>query len=139
MSVSIATVAPYVPGLVLRRFARVPTRVGEELERMPAAVLFTDISGFTALAERLARKGPTGSEELGGLLNAYFTPLIGEIAGHGGDVAKLAGDALIALWAVEEGGSLAEATLRAAQCGLTVQAKLNDYDVGEGVRLSSRA
>jgi class 3 adenylate cyclase/tetratricopeptide (TPR) repeat protein len=139
MSVSVATIAPYVPGLVLRRFARDPTRVGEELERLAAAVLFTDISGFTPLAERLAQRGPAGAEELSGLLNAYFAPVIERVADHGGDVAKLAGDALVATWAVPEGGSLAEAALRAAQCGLAVQAALRDYDVGEGVRLSSKA
>lgn len=38
-------------------------------EQLAAAVLFADISGFTALTERLVRTGPSGVEELTELLN----------------------------------------------------------------------
>ena len=102
-------------------------------------MLFTDISGFTALTERLARAGPGGAETLSVLLNAYFERLIALIAAHGGDVAKLAGDALVALWPAEADEPLAELTLRAAQCGLAVQQTLRDYEVAEGIRLTSKA
>jgi hypothetical protein len=56
------------------------------VERFSAAVLFADISGFTPLAERLARRGPGGAEELSALLNAYFAELMALIAEHGGGV-----------------------------------------------------
>jgi class 3 adenylate cyclase len=62
------------------------------VERLPAAVVFADISGFTPLAERLARRGPAGAEELSTLLNAYFAKLTTLIAGHGGEVITFAGD-----------------------------------------------
>ena len=123
MSEIIETLASYVPTLITRRLAIDPTRISEPAsERFPAAVLFADISGFTALTEQLARGGPAGAEELTHLLNAYFDQLIDLIAGYGGDIVKFAGDALIALWPVadEVGISAAESLLRltrqAAQC-----------------------
>src|SRR4051794_38529039 len=68
---AIETLACYVPALVLRRLAAEPAMIARQV-RVPAAVLFTDISGFTALTERLARGGPGGSETLSVLLNVYF-------------------------------------------------------------------
>ena len=94
MTLPIETIGPYLPALVLRRFAANPARIGQELERVVGVLLFTDVSGFTALTERLAARGPDGAEELSRLLNAYFSRLIGLIEAHGGDVLKLAGDAL---------------------------------------------
>ncbi|HEX8202921.1 MAG TPA: adenylate/guanylate cyclase domain-containing protein, partial [Isosphaeraceae bacterium] len=138
MTAAIETLAPYVPALVLRRLAAEPAMIARQV-RVPAAVLFTDISGFTKLTERLARGGPGGAETLSVLLNVYFEQLIARIAAHGGDVAKLAGDALIALWPAEAGETPAEMTLRAAQCGLAVHETLRDYEVAEGVCLSTKA
>ena len=108
---------------------------GEVLE---AAALFADISGFTTLTGCLAALGARGSEELSGALNAYFDRLIEDITCHGGDVVKMAGDALIALWTVPPGETLALATLRAARCGQLVQETLQDHEVVEGIRLSSK-
>ncbi|MDB5351001.1 MAG: hypothetical protein JWN86_2248 [Planctomycetota bacterium] len=139
MATSVEIIVPYVPHLVLRRLEASPGGAGAELTRLEAAVLYTDISGFTALAERLARLGAGGAEELSGLLNSYYEPLIDEISDHGGDVAKLAGDAIVAIWATEAGETLAEAALRAAQCGLAVQERWKGHEVGEGVRLSLKA
>lgn len=116
----VSDLASYVPNLIVRRLTAnpVPTTT-PSAERLATAVLFADISGFTALTERLARRGPSGTEELTQLLNAYFGHLIEVVANHGGDVFKFAGDGLLALWPADEG--LPMATLRAVQCGLAVQ------------------
>ncbi|MEW5957938.1 MAG: AAA family ATPase [Chloroflexota bacterium] len=143
MSDLIETLASYVPALISRRLAVDPTPIHAPVsETFPAAVLFTDISGFTALTERLARQGPVGAEELSQLLNAYFSQLINLIVMHGGDVVKFAGDALLALWpAINENGRpdparLAAATRQAAHCGLLARDQLNDYPVTPEIRLS---
>ncbi len=57
-----------------------------------------DLSGFTALSERLAALGREGAEELTTLLNACFTGMIEIIEQHGGDVLKFGGDALLILF-----------------------------------------
>jgi class 3 adenylate cyclase len=93
----------YVPEFLMSRFlARQEPLDGPGMECFPAAVLFADISGFTPLADRLARRGPAG-EKLSGLLNAYFGQLIALIAAHAGEVITFAGDGLLAAWpAIDE-------------------------------------
>jgi class 3 adenylate cyclase/tetratricopeptide (TPR) repeat protein len=139
MSASVEVIAAYVPLLVRDRLERQSSGLAQqEMDRREGAILFVDISGFTILTERLAVKGTIGAEELTAALNAYFDRLIEQIAAHGGDVVKMAGDALIAVWPVVEEGTLAEATLRAATCGLVVGATLQNYEVAEGIRLTSK-
>ncbi|RUL85729.1 AAA family ATPase [Tautonia sociabilis] len=138
MAPPIETLAPYVPALVLRRFAANPRRIRQELERVLGVVLFTDISGFTALTERLADRGPDGAEELSRLLNAYFSRLIALIEAHGGDVLKLAGDALVALFRSSDEEPIRNASLHAVQCGLAIQRTLGAFPAAEGVTLTSK-
>jgi class 3 adenylate cyclase len=141
MSALLDTFASYVPALTLNRIAANPAPlVVPQHENFPAAVLFADISGFTALAEHLGKQGPAGAEELGGILNDYFGQLTALIVEHGGDVVKFAGDALLAVWPVDGGSGqdARSATLRAAQCGLVAQKELSNYQVSTGARLSMR-
>lgn len=132
--------ASYVPALVLRRLAKNPAPISEPVaEGFPAAVLFADISGFTALADRFAHRGLPGVEALSQLLNDYFGQLINLVYDHGGDVVKFAGDGLLALWSTEAlAEDLPTATLRAAQCGLAIQQALHNAQVTPDVRLSLR-
>ena len=139
----IETLASYVPALITRRLAVNPTPITTPTaETLPAAVLFADISGFTALTEHLVQKGPAGAEELTQYLNTYFGQLIDLIDAYGGDIVKFAGDALIALWpAFDAGGNydaafLPEALQQAAQCSLMIQQQLNAYEVAASLRLS---
>ena len=57
-----------------------------------------DLSGFTALSEKLAALGREGGEELTALLNRCFTGMIEIIEQYGGDVLKFGGDALLILF-----------------------------------------
>ena len=109
------------------------------MERFPAAVVFADISGFTPLAERLARRGPAGAEALSDLLNAYFAKLTALIAEHRGEVITFAGDGLLAVWPATAGNEgLASATCDAGRCGLAVQSALGGYRTLDGLRLLLR-
>jgi len=60
--------------------------------------MFSDVSGFTNLSEKLAARGKEGQELLGSVLNRYMELLVKAIGKSGGDIFKFAGDALIALW-----------------------------------------
>lgn len=112
--------ACYVPALILRRVSGDSgATMAPALERFSAAVLFTDLSGFTALTERLTSHSPAGAEELTRLLDGYFGRLVDIVTSHGGDVVKFAGDGLLALWYGEE--PLAHLARRAVQCGHEVQ------------------
>jgi class 3 adenylate cyclase len=93
--------ASSVPKLIAQRFcdhSYAPQVPREEF--IASAVLFTDISGFTALTERVAPKGSVGAAELTRNLNHYIGRLIDIIAAHGGDILMLAGDALVSIWPV---------------------------------------
>jgi class 3 adenylate cyclase len=81
------------------------------------------------------QRGAAGAEELAQMLNGYFGQLIDLITDHGGEVIDFAGDALIALWPARN-KNLAEIAHCAAQCGLAIQTKLNNYEATDGVRLA---
>ena len=127
---------PYLPEVVIEQV--VATQHAEEFRRtFGAAVFFADISGFTNLTERLTRLGAIGTERLTSVVNDYFEQLIDLVHRHGGDVAKFAGDALIALWRESDDTTLAEAGWRAAQCALDVQRQRKSFEV-DGVPLTLR-
>jgi predicted ATPase/class 3 adenylate cyclase len=140
MSAFSKTLASYVPGLIIHGLAATPISAPIS-EHFPAAVLFADISGFTALTEHLAQQGPAGAEVLTSELNTYFGRLIDLITLHNGDVIKFAGDALTAVWPVVEASdvdALSLATQQAAACALAIQAALQDYQTRDGHRLALR-
>jgi class 3 adenylate cyclase/tetratricopeptide (TPR) repeat protein len=131
--------AQYVPPQVLRRFAADPSMPLSSFEdSFPAAVLFADISGFTAMGEALAQRGPAGAEELQRMLNDYLGRAGSSVASHGGEVIRFAGDALLAAWPARE-QDLPGAVHCAGQCALEVQRTLGDIAIGPGLRLSLRA
>lgn len=130
----------YVPAIITRRLANDPRPLETPCaETHPAAVLFADISGFTALTELLARQGPAGVERVASGLNGYFGRLIAIIEAHGGDVVKFAGDALTAVWLQpEDQPGLRDAALRAVDCALAVQTHLHGYQISDGMDLLVR-
>ncbi|HEX9369482.1 MAG TPA: adenylate/guanylate cyclase domain-containing protein, partial [Roseiflexaceae bacterium] len=100
-------------------------QVGRE-QRFRAIALFADISGFTAMSEALSKAGRAGAEELTGILNGYFAPMIELIESYGGIVGKFGGDALTALFPYTT-QNRAAAARRAIQCALDMQARMPRY------------
>jgi class 3 adenylate cyclase/tetratricopeptide (TPR) repeat protein len=84
--------APYVPRLV-RAWSAEPE--APRARTLVGSLASVDISGFTALAERLSTKGKVGAEELVQRISACFDGLIDVAERHGGDVLKFRGDALL--------------------------------------------
>ena len=60
--------------------------------------MFADVSGFTALTERLSRRGRIGAEEIVDTLNRVFGPMLRISATRGGELLKFGGDALLFLF-----------------------------------------
>ncbi len=83
---------PYVPRLV-RSWDGV--RGGVDAIELDGTLVSVDLSGFTALSERLAAKGRAGAEELILLISGVYEGLIGIAGRRGGDVLKFRGDALL--------------------------------------------
>ncbi len=85
---------PYLPRIVLRRVAEAPA---EPVQLLDGTMVFADVSGFTRLSERLARRGTEGAEQLVDTINSCFTALLAEAYSNGGSLLKFGGDALL-LW-----------------------------------------
>ena len=60
-----------------------------------ATIMFADISGFTAMSERLSRRGEEGAEKITNIVGDYFTTMLDITARQGGDLLKFGGDALL--------------------------------------------
>lgn len=128
----------YVPRLICQHIGNAVVPLTDpRSEHIPAAVLFADISGFTALTEQLAQQGPVGAEMLTHILNTYFSRMIEHIIGYGGDILKFAGDAMIALWPAQS-APLEEKVWGAASCALKIQQDLCGYEPMEGKHLALR-
>ncbi len=124
------SLASYVAQAVLRRIATTPrTTHTPQGQRVPAAVLFADISGFTRLTDQLTRGEPQGVERLSALLNTYFDGLLSLVRAHGGDVAAFTGDGFIAIWETPSDATLPVALQAAAQCSLAIQRGFAHYPI----------
>lgn len=108
-------VSPYASALAARWYADEP---GAAHRRLSGSLVSADLSGFTALSERLAALGKEGAERLTATVNGAFSALIDAAAREGGDVLKFGGDALL-IWF--EGSDDA---VRAARAGARMQRSL---------------
>jgi class 3 adenylate cyclase/tetratricopeptide (TPR) repeat protein len=95
-----------------------------------ASMLSADISGFTALSEKLAGKGKAGAEEITSLINTCFTTLIDSAYSYGGEVIKFGGDALLILFRGENHER------RAADAGLLMQRALHSSPAAKRANLT---
>lgn len=130
----------YLPEFRRKLFSAWPQAVGTAGEEFGAALLFADVSGFTALTEAMSEIGPRGTEELRELLDARLGTILDIVAEQGGDVAYHAGDALWVLWPTEPGAkeTLTRAAMRAVQSALSIQAAASAPLARRGPRLSLR-
>jgi len=114
------------------------------------SMLSADISGFTALSERLSDKGKAGAEEITSLISKCFEALIEVAYEYGGEGLKFGGDALLVIFrgddhlrrvaaaAVEMQNALASSSAaKKAKLTMTVGAAEGPFDVfmvGTGTR-----
>ncbi|MBR0906607.1 AAA family ATPase [Bradyrhizobium liaoningense] len=114
----------YVPRWV--RSVLAESRLGRDewiLESGFAAILLLDIAGFVETTNQLARRGPSGAEDISNLLSLCFGPLTDIIGAHGGDVIAFVGDGILAMW--KDAATPEEASLHAARCGLALNVEMN--------------
>lgn len=113
--------AAYLGGDAARRVLSGAIRRGMA-QKIDAAILYADLRGFTALADRLA------IEPLIATLNAYFDCLGPAIERHGGQVLKFLGDGLLASFQLQAGQDampICRAVLAAADEAHAAVAELN--------------
>ncbi len=103
-------------------------------EKFNSVLLFADISGFTAMSEKLARLGREGAEEVNKVINQFFDPLIKIVYKWRGDIYRFGGDAFLAFFPERENNlSASECAIYAAKeiCGFVKRHSLTDTKVGK--------
>ena len=90
---------PYVARLALEWLREWPQQTHRQLD---GTLAFVDVSGFTALTERLAARGKAGAEEMGDYLDATFAALLDIAYEYGAGLVKWGGDATLLLFKDED-------------------------------------
>ncbi|MFZ0322640.1 MAG: adenylate/guanylate cyclase domain-containing protein [Actinomycetes bacterium] len=99
---------PYVPRLTIDWLLHHPSETTRVIE---GTVAFADLSGFTALSERLSGAGREGAEQLSDIIDTTFARLLTDVYDEGGRLLMFGGDALLLYFA---GDGHAERAARAA-------------------------
>lgn len=106
----------YVPEAVVRELIRRPELLALGGEERVATVMFSDVRGFTAVAERLP------PAELVALLNEYLTAMTDVVVDEGGTLDKYVGDLLMAEFGVPV--PLEDHAVRACRAALRMREEL---------------
>ncbi len=109
--------AQYLSPQVMQEVLRDPEQLRLGGERREMTVLFSDIRGFTSMAE------PMEPQVLVQFLNEYLTAMTDVIFAHGGTVDKYMGDAIMAFWGAPT--PQPDHALRACRAALNMQAELS--------------
>lgn len=108
---------PYLPRLLIEWERE---RGADRHRGIPGTLAFVDLSGFTTMSERLAKRGKVGAEEVTDVLNSTFARLLAVAYENGGSLLKFGGDALLLFF------TGAEHTARACHSAVGMRRKLRE-------------
>ncbi len=117
----------YLPRELVRQLVLSGKEAALEGERRILTVFFSDVKGFTSIAEKLT------PEELVAQLSEYFREVTDELMAHGATIDKFIGDAVMAFWGAPR--SMEDHAVRACVAAVAVQrriGRLNERWVQEG-------
>lgn len=123
--VSDAFATPRLAPLVARRWLAAGDAPGHR--RVTGSLLFADISGYTRVSERLARRGRVGSEEATALVDRVLRALIEAIGSRGGDILDFAGDALVALFPAADSAAEGTSAVAASSAAVAIREWFDDH------------
>jgi class 3 adenylate cyclase len=120
-----ALIRNYIPRDLARKILEAGKQI--ESERRLVTVLFADVTGFTALSEKL------DLEEVSTILNDCFTGLIATILKYEGTIDKFIGDGIMAIF----GAPLAHENdpERAIRCALDMLADIERFNTNSPIKL----
>ena len=114
------TLASFVPQQLVDRLASHPEAAIEPQE-VEVTVLFSDIRGFSTIAERLEAR------DVAAVVGRHLSAMAEVVTAHGGTIDKFQGDAVMAVFGAPE--PLVDHAERALRCAIGMQARqqeLND-------------
>jgi len=118
-AVSRKTLASFVPQQLADRLAAQPDTEIEPQE-VEVSVLFSDIRGFSALAERL------GARHVAAIVGRHLSAMAEVVLAHGGTIDKFQGDAVMAVFGAPE--PQPDHAERALLCAIAMQARQKELD-----------
>jgi adenylate cyclase len=113
------TLASFVPQQLADRLASYPDTAIEPQE-VEVTVLFSDIRGFSTIAERL------GAREVASVVGRHLSAMAEVIAAHGGTIDKFQGDAVMAIFGAPE--PLEGHAERALRCAIAMQERQTELN-----------
>jgi adenylate cyclase len=99
----------------------------QSVETIRAAVLVSDLQGFTRLADRLP------ADQVVRLLDDYFDCMAEAIENHGGEVLKFIGDGLLAMFEAQDERDACGRALQAGCAALDKLAEMNAKRAAQGM------
>lgn len=99
--------------------------------------MFVDVTGFTALSERLSRHGRAGAEHVTELMNDLFFDLVSILFDHGGSLLKFGGDALLGVFDADSDEMLSGGALQAVRASFAMQAIMGKFSQVEAAGKTS--
>jgi len=94
-------------------------------------LLFADVSGFTALTEKLSSQGYEGSEEITRILNDFFLVMVEIIFQYRGILLKYGGDAMMIYFSMEKDFCGEDHVYQAVSCAHDMQKAMSRFTVVE--------
>jgi class 3 adenylate cyclase/ActR/RegA family two-component response regulator len=116
---STRTLRSFVPSQVADRLAASPGKaIGQE--ELEVTVLFSDIRGFSTLAEELPAR------EIASILATHLTAMAEVVRDHMGTIDKFAGDAVMAVFGAPD--PIPDHAERALRCAVAMQARQTELN-----------
>ena len=109
----------YLSPSILENVLAYPEKLRLGGEKVEATVLFSDIAGFTTMAEAMS------PEEVASLLNRYFGEMTKILFEYKGTIDKFIGDAIMAFWGAPVADS--DHALNACRAAILMQRRLRSF------------
>jgi len=119
------TTRTHLPAYLVEQIVHDPTPGQTGGQFFDGTLIFADISGFTAMSERLSRIGREGAEEITAIVNRYFSAMLSILREHAGQLIKFGGDALLGLFLEPDSAT------RAVQAAQSMQAAMGAFSQTE--------
>src|SRR3989442_906930 len=111
----------YLPATLVEQWALRPEQPPLWGVWLKGSLMFCDVSGFTAMSEKLAQVGREGAELMAAVLNGFFARMLPSADAGVGAQMKFGGDAMLLHFS---GDGHAD---RAAAAGIEMQAAMGDF------------
>ncbi len=112
--------ARFLPPVLVDQVAKGELQLQDAGELRPVTVLFSDIRGFTSMAET------SEAQAVVSMLKEYLELMAEAVFSHRGIVDKFIGDAVMALWGAPE--PLDDAPARACRAAIEMQERLREFN-----------